>query len=57
MTEKEQNQLSFYRTFYHVIWESGWMNSDAKHELTKQVEQESGFDADGEDVEKVGDDE
>ncbi|MBC1290529.1 hypothetical protein [Listeria booriae] len=52
MTEKEQNQLAFYSSFYDLVWESGWMHSDVKNELTKQAEQESGFNAFGEEVER-----
>lgn len=55
MTEKEQNQLAFYKRFYHLVWDSGWMSSDTTYDLTKQAERETGFDADGEEVEKVGD--
>ncbi|MBC1983468.1 hypothetical protein [Listeria booriae] len=50
MTKK--NQLMFYSSFYDLVWESGWMHSDVKHELTKQAEQESGFNAFGEEVER-----
>ncbi|MBC1459356.1 hypothetical protein [Listeria newyorkensis] len=52
MTEKEQNQLAFYSSFCDLIWESGWLSSDTVYDLTRQAEQESGFDSDGEEVQR-----
>ncbi|MBC2386394.1 hypothetical protein [Listeria booriae] len=52
MTEKEQNQLAFYSSFYDLVWESGWINDDTTYDLARQAEQESGFNAFGEEVER-----
>ncbi|EUJ51822.1 hypothetical protein [Paenilisteria rocourtiae] len=52
MTEKEQNQLAFYNSFYGLVWESGWLSSDTAYDLSKQAQQESGFNAFGEEVER-----
>ncbi|MBC2303400.1 hypothetical protein [Listeria booriae] len=50
MTKK--NQLMFYSSFYDLVWESGWLSYDTKQTLTKQAEQESGFNAFGEEIER-----
>ncbi|MBC1491420.1 hypothetical protein HCI99_06235 [Listeria booriae] len=52
MTEKEQNQLAFYSSFYSTIWESGWLSYDTKQGLMEEAEQKCGFNAFGEEVER-----
>lgn len=56
MTEKEQNQLAFYKRFYHLVWERKLMSNSAVYDIERRAEQESGFDLSGKEVEKVGDD-
>ncbi|MBC2258875.1 hypothetical protein [Listeria booriae] len=52
MTEKEQNQLAFYSSFYSTIWESGWLSYATKQELMEEAEQKCGFNELGEEIKR-----
>ncbi|WP_167630627.1 DUF1642 domain-containing protein [Listeria valentina] len=47
MSEKEKNQLAFFKEFYDLVWDTGWVNNDIAYMLTIKAVKKSGFDSGG----------
>lgn len=50
VTEEFVRQHEFLLVFYNVVWNQNWVSTDRVWEWTKEAEQSSGYDKNGEKV-------
>ncbi|MUO32879.1 Uncharacterised protein [Enterococcus saccharolyticus] len=50
VTQEWLNQHEFLLAFYFILWNQNWVSTDKVWEWTKQAEQDTGYNVDGESV-------
>ena len=50
VTQQWLNQHEFLLAYYIILWNQNWVSTDKDWEWTKQAEQDTGYNVDGESV-------